>query len=314
MLWFSGDLRSQIDRAGRTEAPVLILGESGTGKEVVARAIHQRYGATRPFVPVDCGAITGTLMESELFGHTRGAFTGADKEKKGLVAEADNGTLFLDEIGELAPELQTKLLRLLQERSYRPVGSTQYRTASFRPIFATHRDLQKLITEGKFREDLYYRIAVVVMRLLPLRDRTEELPGLIDHFLRTHTPANQEPKLMSSAVIDALMKHHWRGNIRELGNVVHRMVAESEGALISLRDLPQELQLAETWSSAESYAKWQGPAAAAAAPMSLEEMERRHILATLKQYGGDRTRTAESLGISRTALWRKLKDYGEAAE
>jgi two-component system response regulator HydG len=296
-LWFPGDIRDLILKARRTDAPVLITGESGTGKEQVARAIHGSKNK-KPFVTVDCGALVGTLMESELFGHVRGAFTGADRDKRGLVAEASGGTIFFDEIGELQMDLQVKLLRLLQERQYRPVGATQYIEANVRPIFATHRNLPAMIEAGKFREDLYYRLAVVIVHLLPLRERRREIPGLIDHFIRQHT---QDEVMLSSAVIEAMVGHGWRGNIRELGNVVHRMLALRQGGLITLADLPAEIGQSQLFGSAEEYAKMTAA--------TLAEAEQLHVEAMLKRFSGDRTRTAEALGISRTALWRKLKSW-----
>jgi transcriptional regulator with PAS, ATPase and Fis domain len=303
---FSREMLALIEQVGRVRSPVLVLGETGTGKEVVARAIHEveRQGA---FVTIDCGAITGTLMESEMFGHVRGAFTGADRNKRGLIAEAHNGTAFFDEIGDLALDLQVKLLRVLQEKRYRPVGSTRYEDSEFRVIAATHRDLPQWIEQGRFREDLYYRLNVIRILIPPLRDRPEELPALVDHLLEKF--AHGAPPMLSSATMRALFHYRWPGNVRELSNVIERAVALGDGALLCLGDLPETVAYGEAFHSAQSFARWDQAGAGVVAG-TLAEAEKRHILATLARYSGDRTQTADVLGISRTTLFRKLREYG----
>lgn len=296
-------IAEQVEQAAAAAAPVLILGETGTGKEVVARAIH-RNG---PFVTIDCGAITGTLLESEIFGHARGAFTGADRDKAGLIAQADKGTAFFDEIGDLPHELQVKLLRVIQEKQYRPVGSTVWKSVNFRVIAATHRHLARLVAEQKFREDLFYRLAVLRIDLPPLRERAAEIPYFIDHFIAKFGRGD-EP-MVSTAVLRALFSYRWPGNIRELSNVIERALAVRSGAIISLSDLPEEVAYSEAWTSAQSFHRWE----AAGNPqklVSLDEAEKRHIVQALQVFKGDRIRTAESLGISRTTLFRKIQRYG----
>ena len=305
-----------IQKLGRSNTPVLILGETGTGKEVVARAIHAA-GRGGPFVPIDCSALVGQLAESELFGHTRGAFTGAAGAKPGLVEIAHGGTAFFDEIGELGIEVQAKLLRLLQEKEYRPVGSVERRRADFRVIAATNRDLAREVERGTFRRDLYYRLNVVTLRLPPLRDRKEDLPSLIEHFLRRlgarHTVTRE--------CLDAMLAYEWPGNVRELENCIQRMVAINSGPLLHTADLPSPIQNAlearklSRLSAAASQGFFEQPVTIGSAPAHdsvrpLTELEKEAIRQALEFTKGDRGLAAHLLGIGRTTLYRKLKEYG----
>ena len=231
------EIRRLIEKLGRTRAPVLLLGESGTGKEVVARAIHNANPAGE-FVPIDCGALVGPLVESELFGHTRGAFTGASEAKRGLIELADGGTAFFDEIGDLPLEMQVKLLRLLQEHEFRPVGSLKQHKVNIRVIAATHHDLARDAARGTFRQDLYYRLNIVTLRLAPLRDRKKDIPELIDHFLRRFGGNHQ----LTPDTLAAMLEYDWPGNVRELQNSIERMVALNTGPWLHIADLPSSLQ------------------------------------------------------------------------
>lgn len=305
-------IRRQIERLEGSRVPALLLGESGTGKEVVARALHTSCGRGA-FIPIDCGSLVGPLMESELFGHTRGSFTGATEAKKGLIELANGGTAFFDEIGDLPLELQVKLLRLLQEREYRPVGSLQRQKVDIRVIAATHRDLAREVERGAFREDLYYRLNVIAIRMPALRDRKEDIPLLVDRFLNK----TGERYSLTRETMDMLMKHDWPGNVRELHNAVERMVALAEGPLLMAEDLPSSVQNA--WHLAEfapvaalAAAVSRGGAPAAPEPrhiVPLHEVEKRCIIEALEQTKGDRGVAAMMLGIGRTTLYRKLKEY-----
>ena len=289
-------------RAAASDATVLVTGESGTGKERLARFIHatspRRDGA---FVAIDCGALPDTLLESELFGHRRGAFTGATHDKEGLFVSASGGTIFLDEIGETSPALQVRLLRVLQERVVRPVGATRDVPVDVRVVAATHRDLEAMVGEGRFRQDLYYRLCVVPLRLPPLRERREDVLPLAQAFIAETCRRNHcGPCSLSSSVLDALQSYLWPGNVRELQNVIERaVVLAGDKPQIQLDDLPPELRGAPAHLAGE-----------AGAILPLAEVERRHILATLERLGGDRKATAKALGISANTLWRRLKRYG----
>jgi len=311
-------VRSQIEKAGKTNAPVLLLGESGTGKEVVARLIHQA-GPGGPIVPIDCGSLVGTLMESELFGHAKGAFTGAAEAKKGLIEAANGGTAFFDEIGDLPLEMQVKLLRLLQEREYRPVGSLTWQKANIRVIAATHRDLKEEVAARRFRQDLYYRLNVVTIHLPPLRERKQDIPLLIEHFLKIFG----RPYSLTREALDALVSYDWPGNVRELRNAIERMTAMNTGPLLSAEDLPsfvqhhleanrpQILSLAAAVGGASS-GRRSAPAGEGQpepAVVSLLELEKRAILNALRYTKGDLVAAAYLLGIGRTTLYRKLKEY-----
>ena len=315
-----------IDKLGPAQWPVLLMGETGTGKEVVARRLHSARPAG-PFVTIDCSAMVGPLMESELFGHAKGAFTGAQTNKLGLVAAATGGTAFFDEIGELPLDLQSKLLRLLQEKEYRPVGSVNARKADFRVVAATNRDLAKEVEKGTFRRDLYYRLNVVTVRLAPLRERREDIPALVSHFLGSHGGKHQ----LSAEALDTLLAYDWPGNVRELENGIQHMVAVNSGPFVTLRDLPTSVQnfalhreqrlaraatasvgshnmtslapMVEIHSHSAPALRFNGPI------LRLEDLERQHILRTIEYTRGDRITAAQLLGIGRTTLYRKLKEY-----
>ncbi len=305
-------IRRQIERLGRSRSPVLLLGESGTGKEVVARAIHNA-NPTGNFIPIDCGSLVGPLMESELFGHAKGAFTGAAETKRGLIELADGGTAFFDEIGDLPLELQVKLLRLLQEREFRPVGSLTTRKVEIRVIAATHRDLAHEVEQKRFRQDLFYRLNVVGLRLPPLRDRAGDIPLLVERFLE----ALGGKHLLSGDCMNALLTYAWPGNVRELQNCVERMVAMNSGPLLQTSDLPSALQThleTRTGSVLSVAAVANGNGAPRPAPpqsgiIPLTEMEKHAILNALEYTKGDRVMAAYLLGIGRTTLYRKLKEY-----
>lgn len=305
-------------RVGRGHWPVLILGETGTGKELVARTIH-KHGAGGPFVTIDCSAMVGPLMESELFGHAKGSFTGAHVNKIGLIEQADGGTAFFDEIGELPLDMQGKLLRVLQEREFRPVGSLQVKKSSFRVIAATNRDLADEVKKGRFRQDLYYRLNVVTLRLAPLRERKEDLPALINHFIQSYGNGHS----VSADLMQWMLTYDWPGNVRELENMVQHMVAINSGPVLHLADAPTALKnfsAAPSQRSSTPSPLPQSPMAAAAAAggaesfvtpvLPLAEMEKRAIANALQYTKGDRVMAAHLLGIGRTTLYRKIKEYG----
>jgi two-component system response regulator AtoC len=280
-------------RVAATDATVLILGESGTGKELVARAIHS--GSPRaggPFVPVDCGTIAEGVLESELFGHAKGAFTGAQAARRGLFEEARGGTLFLDEIGDIGPKLQSQLLRALQEGEVRPVGANEVVRTDARVVAATNKDLAALVKEGKLREDLYYRLNVVTIRLPPLRERREDIPLLCDHFAAHF--ARGEVATFSPEARELIGRYHWPGNVRELENAVARAMALNPSGVIVPEDLPDAVRQAK-------------PGAASALPSdrpTLDDLSRRYAQLVLKETGGNKTRAAEVLGIDRKTLYR----------
>jgi DNA-binding NtrC family response regulator len=299
-------------KVGRGHWPVLILGETGTGKELVARTIH-RHGVQGPFVTIDCSAMVGPLMESELFGHVKGSFTGAHVNKIGLIEQADGGTAFLDEIGELPLDLQGKLLRVLQEREFRPVGSLQVKKSSFRVIAATNRDLAEEVAKGRFRQDLYYRLNVVTLRLAPLRDRKEDLPALINHFIEAYGSGHS----VSADLMQWMLNYDWPGNVRELENVVQHMVAINSGPVLHMGDAPTALRNFSGSSGQPVAMPPRSSSSAEAAPESfvtpvlpLAEMEKRAIANALQYTKGDRVMAANLLGIGRTTLYRKIKEYG----
>lgn len=309
-------IRRLIQKAARNRLPVLLLGESGTGKEVVARAIHSANPRGQ-FVPIDCGSLVGTLMESELFGHARGAFSGAVENKKGLVELADGGTAFLDEIGDLPLEMQVKLLRLIQEREYRPVGALKWHTVDLRVIAATHHNLAADVASGHFRKDLYYRLNVFVIRVPPLREHKEDIPLLAEHFLEQER-ADGLPELHPGReLMDTLVSYDWPGNVRELKHCLDRMAAlQSEGAL-QIANLPSALQnhLAAHQPLARAVAAGhEHEPEFARAPRSpvvpLSDCERQAIVQALEETHGERARAAHLLGIGRTTLYRKMKQYG----
>lgn len=304
------DIRRAVLKLGRTDAPVLLLGETGTGKEVVARAIHAA-GGDGPFVAIDCSTV-GTLLESELFGHTRGAFTGAVSNKPGLLDAADGGTAFLDEVAELPLELQSKLLRVLQEKEIRPLGSLVARRANFRVIAATNRDLAAEVERRTFRRDLFYRLNVVKVRLPALRDRKEDIPDLTSHFLAIYGGG----RTLSASLLAALLAYDWPGNVRELENCIRRMCALNSGPVLDVPDLPSALAGSAAASAppppvpAFATAGLHPPVPFKARVVPLEQMERQAIVDALEFTRGDRARAAHLLGIGRTTLYRKLKRYG----
>lgn len=307
-----------VEKLGRCRWPVLLLGETGTGKEVAARSIHN-VNPVGPFVTIDCSSLVGPLMESELFGHIKGAFTGAVGTKTGLIELADGGTAFFDEIGELPLDLQAKLLRVLQEKEFRPVGSLNQRRSDFRVIAATNRDLAKEVEKGTFRRDLFYRLNVVNMRLAPLRDRKEDIPALIAHFLNRHGKGHT----LTQETLEAMLAYDWPGNVRELKHCLDRMAALQSEGVVQSADMPSALQCHVAASSlqqlstaiaghAEEFAT--GLPQISLAPkspvISLPESERQTISSALAATNGDRSKAARLLSIGRTTLYRKMKEYG----
>jgi two-component system response regulator AtoC len=291
----------QIALACSSDAPVLVTGETGTGKELVARAVH-RHGsrASRPFVPVNCGALPEGLLESELFGHLRGAFTGAVADKKGLFEEARGGTIFLDEIGEMSPALQVRLLRVLETGEVRPVGATRAMSVDVRVIAATHRDLERAVREGGFRQDLFYRLHVFAVHVPPLRERRADVPLLAAHFLAVFRAKGRGAASLSAGALAALAGHDWPGNVRELENTLERLVAEARGGTIDVPDLPPVFK--ERPVSPEEPLFTGLP--------SLEEMEKRYLRHVLAEVKGNRSRAAEVLGIDRRTLYRMAERFG----
>jgi DNA-binding NtrC family response regulator len=288
-----------VEKVSQHNYPVLVLGESGTGKELVARSIHfagPRQG--KPFVPVDCSGLVPTLIESELFGHVKGAFTGAQTSHEGLLAIAEGGTVFLDEIGELPVDLQGKLLRALQEREIRPVGSTDRVHIDVRVIAATNRDLELAVREGKFRQDLFFRLNVVQIKIPPLRDRRSDIPLLVSAFLEKFSDSQHPVRVISEDAMRRMMSYDWPGNVRELENAVERAVALGSGPILHVGDLPSNLHYAAGDKLPESDEL-----------LPLDEMERRAILRALRETSGDKQAAARLLGIGKTTLYRKLKQY-----
>ena len=303
------DVYKTVARAAATKSTVLILGESGTGKELMARALHQHSPRShRPFVAVDCGAMTESLLESELFGHVRGAFTGAFTEKRGVFEEADTGTCFLDEIGDITPNMQAKLLRVLQENEIRRVGGQKWIKVDVRILAATNRDLVESVKQGTFRQDLFYRINVVTIHLPALRQRAEDIPALAYHFLRRYSQEHGKPVVGISEDAMALLRTYtWPGNIRELENIIERAVALSNQAMLTPEDLPVEVRdrsMPRASPDRPSDA-WKGfddlP--------SLEEVKKRYILHVLDSTQGNISRAAEILEIDRRSLYRMLERY-----
>jgi DNA-binding NtrC family response regulator len=307
-----GAVRRLIDKAARNRLPVLLLGPSGTGKEVVARSIYHA-NPVGEFVPIDCGSLVGTLMESELFGHVKGAFSGATDNKKGLVEIADGGTAFFDEIGDLPLETQVKLLRLIQEREFRPVGALHWRKIDLRIIAATHRDLKEEVERGKFRLDLFYRLNVFPIRLPALEERREDIPALVDHFLEQA----DEVLPLSPETLALLEAYDWPGNVRELQHCVERMVALRSEGVLRMSDMPSALQTHAAAMEVRRLADAVGSEdylpevhrVPASPVISLPETERQAIAAALAANHGERGKTARLLQISRTTLYRKMKEY-----
>jgi DNA-binding NtrC family response regulator len=305
----SAPMEALLDRL-RLVAPapstVLVVGESGTGKELIANALHHNSPrADGPFVAVNCGAIPGEILESELFGHERGAFTGAHQRRIGLIESADGGTLFLDEISELSPDLQVKLLRVLEERRVTRVGGNEQIDVDFRLVAATNRNLEEWVANGRFRQDLYYRLKVVTLYSPALRERVEDIPLFVQYFLRIfNDELGRDVKGVHPSVLAALKRYPWPGNVRELRNVIESLVLFAEGGEILLEDLPSEYRSATAAAPApQPTGAWQ--------PRSMAEIEREAILKTLEFTSGHRARAAELLGIGLRTLQRKLKEYGE---
>jgi DNA-binding NtrC family response regulator len=306
-----------VDRVASLPSNILITGESGTGKDLVARAIHERGSRARaPFVPINCAAIPETMLEGELFGHVKGAFTGAVENKEGLLRTAGEGTIFLDELGEMPLALQAKLLRAIENREIQPVGSTRRVPIQARVVAATNRNLKADAAAGRFREDLYYRLAVVEIRVPSLRERVEDIPLLAEHFLRKHTrQMARDVRTVSREAVRRMTGHAWRGNIRELSNAIERAVIFAAGTEIGVADLPEEMRDAE-------------PAAAALTatlPTDLREatreFERAHVLRVIEQCDGNKRKAAKLLGLGPSSLYRKLgapdagtPDAGEDAD
>jgi DNA-binding NtrC family response regulator len=287
-----------IERVAPADATVLVRGASGTGKELVARAIHANSPrAGRPLVTVNCAALTETLLESEVFGHEKGAFTGAVSAKPGLVEVAEGGTLFIDEIGEMEPGLQAKLLRVLEDGTFRRVGGTQEVHADVRVVAATNRDLAQELKAGRFRDDLYYRLNVVAIELPPLRERREDIPELVEHFLATR-PVGPLRSRVSPEAMQALMSYDWPGNVRELANVLERAQILAEGHVITPDDLPEVLSASAP--EGEAYGD----------PRHLSVVQRQHVRAVLHQEKGNKVHAARALGISRRSLYRLIEKYG----
>ncbi len=296
-----------VEAVASTSTTVLVTGESGTGKTLVAHAIHQRSPRREgPFVEVSCGALPENLLESELFGHLKGSFTGAIADKQGRFLAADGGTIFLDEIDSASPALQVKLLRVLQERQFEPVGSNKTVTVNVRVIVATNKNLKKLVEEEKFRQDLFYRVNVVGIRLSPLRERVSDIPLLAEHFLDKFRALHQkEVRSISPETMTLLARYRWPGNVRELENAIERAVVLTRGETIMPSDLPADMTETGTGDESLNIADQSG---------TLEELilkaEKQIIRRTLQRYEGNRQLTSKSLGISRTSLFRKMRDLG----
>jgi two-component system response regulator HydG len=284
------EIVGQIREVAPFDSTVLVLGESGTGKEVVARALHaESPRASKPFVAVNCSAYSENLLESELFGHVRGAFTGADRDRRGRFEIASGGTVFLDEIGEISPKMQVKLLRVIQEREIERVGESRPRTVDIRVVAATNRDLYREVRDGRFREDLFYRLNVVTLRLPPLRERKEDIPALADHLMERVAARTGKPvRGISEGALAVLLQHAWPGNVRELENVIESAVVRARGDVITSADLP---------------AAFHAPGAPAAPPQE-------RLREALRRTAGCVTRAARLLGIHRTTLWRQMRELG----
>jgi DNA-binding NtrC family response regulator len=292
-----------IAKAAHSTHPVLILGESGTGKEMVARSIHfSGPFRDKPFIPVDCGSLVPTLIESELFGYVKGAFTGAAQSKDGLLAIAEGGTVFLDEIGEMPVDLQAKLLRSIQEKEIRPVGSTKRISINVRILAATNRDLEQAVAQGAFRRDLYFRLNVLSLKIPPLRDRRQDVPLLAQYFLERMARESGFERSLSDDAMKAMLAYDWPGNVRELENCLERACALTTGPVIHVADLPSSIHGV---SNAQSD---NGDGSSKILPIA--EMEKQSILTTIAQLNGDKLMAARLLGIGKTTLYRKLKEYG----
>jgi DNA-binding NtrC family response regulator len=304
------EIYKMIARVSDARTAVLVTGESGTGKELIARAIHthgRRHAA--PFVAVNCGALTETLLESELFGHVRGSFTGAVTNKKGIFEQAGGGTVFLDEVGETSPALQVKLLRVLQEREVVPVGGSAPVEVRARVIAASNNDLEMLCDEGTFRRDLLYRLNVIQIHLPPLRERREDIPLLVAHLLRKHAPDDISPPAVDEEALARLVEYSWPGNIRELENVIERAITLNQGGRITPADLPPKVLSGDPDGEAAVRAAAGGQTDFIEGIPTLDEVERRHLLRVLEATGGNKKRAAEILGINRRTLYRMAERF-----
>ncbi len=308
-------LFADIRKVARTDVTAMILGESGTDKELTARAIHEASGRAKgPFVVLNCGAVTETLLESELFGHRKGAFTGASEDRAGRFEAADGGTLFLDEIAEMSPQAQVRLLRVLQDSRVTRVGDTREIPVDVRIVAATHRDLEHRIHEGLFREDLYYRLMVFPLDVPPLRDRIEDLPALVAHFIERHRKTDTLAESISDEALAVLRRHAWPGNVRELENLVQFALVTAESETIGVGDLPRTVTQAAPGSRRGLRAGAAvSPAPAMAGPdaiIPMEELERRAIVAALEATEGNVSLAARRLGLGRTTMYRKMTAFG----
>ncbi|HEY7500936.1 MAG TPA: sigma-54 dependent transcriptional regulator [Vicinamibacterales bacterium] len=293
----------QIAYAADSGAPVMILGESGTGKELVSRAIHANSRrAARPFVALNCGAVPETLLESEFFGHTRGAFTGAVSDRRGIFEQANGGSVLLDEIGETSLALQVRLLRAIEEGEVRPVGGNRPIKVDARILSATNRDLEREVAEHRFRQDLFYRLSVIVITVPPLRERRPDIPLLVERFLQSACARASRATALSDAALEALVSYDWPGNVRELENTIERLVLFSRGASIDVDDLPPAIAKSATGADIHQRLFADLP--------SLDELQRRYLLHVLQAVGGNRTRAAEVIGIDRRTLYRMAERYG----
>ena len=296
-----------VEKVAETDSAVLVYGESGTGKELVARAIHRRSARRKgPFVKVNCGSLPRELVQSELFGHEKGAFTGAIRQKKGKFELAEGGTIFLDEIGDLPLEAQVNILRVLQTKEYDRVGGEETLHVDVRVIAATHRVLREMVAEGAFREDLFYRLEVIPIRLVPLRDRKADIPDLVEHFLHKKCEEMNRPlKRLTDRAMAAMASYTWPGNVRELENVVERTLVLADGNVVDVNDLPLDVEASRAEVSAEELED-------SAIPLTrrLEDLERQLIEQALEQAGGVKTKAAEMLGIKTSAFYYKLDKYG----
>jgi len=304
------EVYKMVARVSDSPAAVLVTGESGTGKELVARAIHTHSPrASAPFVAVNCGALTETLLESELFGHVKGSFTGATSSKRGIFEHAGEGTVFLDEVSETSPGLQVKLLRVLQEREVVPVGGSEVIKVRARVIAASNSDLEKLSAAGAFRRDLLYRLNVIQLHLPPLRERRDDIPLLVSHFILKHSLKDQAPATIEEEAMRALCTYAWPGNVRELENVVERAITLSQGGRITSNDLPLTMSLEHSGNATTPLSADDLADLFSGLP-NLDELERRYILHVLEATGSNRKRAAEILGINRKTLYRMAARFG----